>query len=159
MSYIIPTHRHTQNALAEILVLTALPLVSLIIEHKINDVEIQAGLVGKWFVFWTVGIRLLIGGVVQILAALRQGNTILLRSNAGSDTRKIVGIVKMALAVLGFLCIINDKWSLLAAVTAGFYIGLAGFQHDFKKPVTKEGWLYMAYDGLVFLMITLCLVF
>ncbi|PVD52239.1 hypothetical protein DC498_10980 [Terrimonas sp.] len=153
------SHRHTQIILADIFLLTALPVLSVIAEHQFHHTDVNTILVGRWFIFWTVGIRLLVAGFTQVITAHRQGNTILLRGDPNGDTRKIIGLVKILLAGLGFLCMINNEWSLLAAITVGLYIGLAGFQHDFKKPITWEDWIYMIYDLLVFLMITCCLVF
>lgn len=151
--------RQAATALINIMFLTVLPLLSAAAEYHFAKVNISAALVGKWFIFWTVGIRFLVAGFIQVIRQGRGGSAILLQGDQSGEFGKILGLVKMFLAGLAFLCMMKESWSLLAAITVGIYVGLAGFQHDFKKPGTAEGWISMIYDMIVFVVITTCLVF
>ena len=147
------------DILLNILFVFALPILSVIVQHHLTKVDITPALLGRWFILWVVGIRLLVVGFAKVIHSGRKGNAVLLNSDDGIGLSKITGLAKMALAGLGFLCVAYDQWSLLPTITVGIYLGLAGFQHDFKKPTTSEGWISMSYDMIVCTVITTCLVF
>lgn len=156
-SGVLTISRQVITASINIVFLTVLPLVSAAVEYHFTKTGMSAVLVGKWFIFWTVGIRFLVAGFTQVI---RQGRgALILQGDTTGGFGKVLGLVKMLLAGMAFLCVMKDSWSLLAAITVGVYVGLAGFQHDFKKPNTAEGWISMVYDMIVFTVITTCLVF
>jgi len=152
-------NRNILSLSMDFLLLAILPLLSAAAEHHFVHASISIILLGKWFMFWTIGIRLLIKGFVQVIRSRRNGNSSLLSKDETWEVAKILGLAKMALAGMGFLCVVNDQWSLLATITVGVYLGLTGFQHDFKRPSTTTGWMNMSYDVLVFSVIAVCLVF
>src|ERR1700712_4786474 len=54
--------------LITILLLTLIfPVTSILVEFWIKKIPIDPGLIGKWFIFWSVGIRLLTAGIKQAL--------------------------------------------------------------------------------------------
>lgn len=136
--------------------MVALPVLSVLVQHHLTKVAITPALLGKWFIVWVLGIRLMVVGFVQVV---HRGRSAVQHSDDGIDLGKITGLAKMVLAGLGFLCVAYHQWSLLPTITVGIYLGLAGFQHDFKKPTTTEGWISMIYDMVVFTVITTCMVF
>lgn len=138
---------------------TAIPLVSAVYESHLLKINMDAGIVGKWFIFWAVAVRFLVTGFLQVLRQGKGRSVVLTQSNSGQNMAKMEGLVKMFLAGLAFLCVVKGSGSLLAAIIAGIYIGLAAFQHDFKRPATIEGWIEMIFDMLVFIVISCCLVF
>ncbi|MFT3704302.1 MAG: hypothetical protein QM802_18180 [Agriterribacter sp.] len=148
--------QHQLEIILHILFVFGLPALSVLIQHHVTKETITASLLGKWFILWVLGVRLLVVGFVQVV---RRGRSAVQQSEDGLDLVKIAGLVKMGLSLLGFLCVTHPQWSLLPTITVGIYLGLAGFQHDFKKPSTTEGWISMIYDMVVFVVITGCLVF
>ena len=48
-----------------LLFMLVLPAASIIIQWQVSKAEIGWQLIGKWFVFWSVGIRLFIAGLRQ----------------------------------------------------------------------------------------------
>jgi hypothetical protein len=152
-------HRNILSLSMDFLLLAILPLLSVAGEQHFVNASISIILLGKWFLFWTIGVRLMVKGFAQVIRSVRNGNSSLLNRDETGDFTKMLGLAKMALAGMGFLCVVNDQWSLLATITVGVYLGLTGFQHDFKRPTTTRGWMSMSYDFLVFTVIAVCLVF
>ena len=50
-----------------VLLMLVFPLTSIAIVHVVFMVPISWGLIGKWFVFWVVGVRLFTAGIRQVL--------------------------------------------------------------------------------------------
>ncbi|MGA3188927.1 MAG: hypothetical protein ABSF22_17625 [Bryobacteraceae bacterium] len=74
-------------------------------------------LVGKWFVFWSVGVRLFVAGVRQ-------------------------GFTNLSMGILGLCSLVRFGWIVPTAVVGGLYYGLAGMGHLHRSEKnTKE---YMA---------------
>ncbi len=147
-------NRQTITVLANVLFITILPFTSLAAEHHFRNVSLSPALAGKWFIFWSVSARFLATGFMQVMRSGRGGSTILLQGGKAGHFGRSIGLVKILLAVLSFTCIMKSNFSLLAAVTAGIYIGLVGFQHDFKRPSTTMGWFNLVYDMILVAVIT-----
>ncbi len=159
MKYSLVNQRFSICILFDLFTLTALPFITAIAIHYATTTPINGLLLGRWFVFWTIGVRLMVAGLTEVMSSRRQGNIIFLQGSESGEYRKIIGYLKILLAALGFLCMIKAQSSLIAALTAGIYLGLTGFRHDFKKPCTAIEWLYLGYDIIVFFVIITCLVF
>jgi hypothetical protein len=90
-------------------------------------------LIGKWFVFWGVGIRLFLAGLRQ---AVRPGFTA--EKIFGLESAKPLVIVQelgfanLSLGLLGLLTIFEAAWVTPAAIAGGLFYGLAGFRHLFR---------------------------
>ena len=153
------TNRQSLSRFVNFSLLTVLPLLSVACEHHIAQAAVTGTLIGKWLLFWSVGIRLLGAGIIQITTCL-PGNVGFLSNREDSNTvRKATGIANLVLAGMSFLCVANDGWSLLAAITVGIYVGLAGMQYDFKTPANRNAWINLVYDVVVFVVVATCLVF
>jgi hypothetical protein len=153
------TNRQSLSRILNISLLTVLPMLSVACEHHIAKTAVTGTLIGKWLLFWAVGIRLIAAGTIQITTSM-PANVGLLSNREDSNTvRKATGIANIVLAGMSFLCVANDGWSQLAAITVGVYVGLAGMQHDFKTPADTNAWINMVYDFVVFAVVAICLVF
>jgi hypothetical protein len=108
-----------------------LPVASIALEAFVHGHAVfDAAMIGKWFVFWAVGVRLLIAGLRQILQPRYTAETIL--GVMDPDARVIVrelGFANTAIGVAAIASIFFPTWtSPLAAIGAVFY-GLAGISH------------------------------
>jgi hypothetical protein len=91
-------------------------------------------LIGKWFVFWGVGVRIFLAGLRQSIQPRYTAEKILGIKN---DEQLIVvqelGFSNLSLGVLGILTILDRSWLLPAAIVGALFYGLAGVRHIFSK--------------------------
>lgn len=124
-----------------ILLMAALPIASIVIERLVDNADLVI-LVGKWFVFWACGIRLLLAGVRQILNPAFTAKTIFDITTPGAE--KIVtelGFANTAMGLISVASILRPDWVLPAAIVTGLYYGLAGGLHIFSANRNRtENW-------------------
>ena len=108
----------------------AFPLLSVGIEATAGRAALSAALVGKWFVFWSVGIRLVLAGVRQIAQPEYTAHVILgFKSNESLLLVRELGFANFALGVVGILSLLFPAWRLPAALAGALFYGLAGVNH------------------------------
>ncbi|HTY57195.1 MAG TPA: DUF6790 family protein [Bacteroidota bacterium] len=107
------------------------PALSILVEMAVFRSD--AGfvfLMGKWFVFWGVGIRLFSAGLRQSLQPRFTAEQIFGISDP--EPRAIVrelGFANLSIGVLGIISLLNGMWILPSAIAGGVFYGLAGAQH------------------------------
>ncbi len=87
-------------------------------------------LIGKWFVFWVVGVRLFTAGIKQILQPEFTAKTIFEIEDPGAT--KVVselGIANFAMGLLGLASLYFSSWTMPAAVAGVIFYGFAGIRH------------------------------
>jgi hypothetical protein len=114
-----------------VLLLAILPAVSVIIEAVMAPHGMSIlGLVGKWYVFWACGIRLLLAGARQVSQPRFTAAEIFdLDAVKAFPIVREIGFANLAMATLGVCTIFRPAWLLPAAVVGGLYYGLAGLGH------------------------------
>jgi hypothetical protein len=111
-------------------------------------------LVGKWFVFWAVGIRLFIAGVRQVLQPRFTAEAIFgIRDPASFAIVREVGFANLSFGLLGICSIVRFGWIVPAALAGGLYYGLAGVGHIFRKDRNAEERVAMVSDGFIFFVL------
>ncbi len=161
----IPVRRSSKNGnfvylVMNILLLFILPLLSIASECIIEKESMDWTLIGKWFIFWAIGIRLFTAGIKQSSSPEFTAVKIFkMKSSESFVVIRELGFANIALGVMGILSVINGNWRILAAITGGLFFGLAGIQHLFKKPDSSNELIAMVYDLVVLLMIVLYLIF
>lgn len=91
-------------------------------------------LIGKWFVFWGIGIRLLTAGVRQIAQPAFTAKTIFKFDDPGAEKLVTeIGFGNVAMGSIGTLSLLFPGWVLPAAIAGGLYLGLAGLKHVFNR--------------------------
>jgi hypothetical protein len=112
----------------------ALPILSVAVESTSASASVDPALVGKWFVFWSVGWRLLLAGVRQIAQPEYTARTILgLQSAESSIVVRELGFGNVALGVVGILSLWLPSWQLAVALAGGVFYTLAGINHALQK--------------------------
>jgi hypothetical protein len=138
------------------------PVASILIETLTGHHGVLAASVGKWFVFWAVGIRLLLAGLRQIVQPRYTAETIL--GIKGTDATLVVrelGFANTAIGSIGVGSIIFPEWVLPAALAGTIFYGLAGINHVTHKErntlqnVAMTSDLLMAIVLLVFCSVTM----
>ena len=134
-----------------LLFMLILPVLSISVEHFNHHKWINNDLIGKWFVFWVIGVRLFIAGLRQVTKPAFTAQEIFhLKSEESFVVVRELGLANICMGSIGILSILNPDWCPLAAVGGGLYFGLAGFLHVIKKPVSTNETIAMVSDLLFF---------
>jgi uncharacterized protein DUF6790 len=87
-------------------------------------------LVSRWFVFWAVGVRLLLAGLRQIVQPRYTAEKIL--GITGQDSLLLVrelGFANVAMGSAGVLSLWYPQWVLPMSIIGSIFYGLAGINH------------------------------
>ncbi len=139
--------------LMSISLLCVLPLLSIAWEVIFEHESFCGMLIGKWFVFWTTGIRLFTAGISQSSNPAFTGRIFKMKTQESHIVIRELGFANISLGVMGILSVINDHWRILAAITGCLFFGLAGIQHLFKKPDSTNEKIAMTGDLFVFIIL------
>jgi hypothetical protein len=143
-----------------LLFMLILPVASILIQWQVSKAEIGWPLIGKWFVFWSVGIRLFIAGLRQATKPAFTAKEIF--HMTGDESYVVIrelGFANLCFGTLGILSLFKPEWRPAAAIAGGLYFGLAGVQHLFKKPDSRNELIAMVSDIYIFLILALYLSF
>jgi hypothetical protein len=147
-----------------LLLMVVLPIGSIGIEHFFlhHSVPLML-LVGKWFVFWSAGVRLFAAGLRQFFQP--RFTTEQIFGIKGDDALPFVrelGIANFATGIVGIASLLKPSFVLPVAIIAGIFFGIAGIRHatqgspsankNAKKKRTRNETLAMASDLLVLLV-------
>jgi hypothetical protein len=89
---------------------------------------------GMWWVFWGVGTRLLVAGVVQVSGRGRTAEILGAQQPSVQETQlaRELGTANIAMGVAGLLALIPG-WALPAGLAGGVFLLIAGALHVRKK--------------------------
>ena len=131
-----------------------LPIASILTEVIANKNHAALiTLMGKWFVFWAIGIRLFTAGVRQIVKPGLTSKGIF--GIEGKEVWAIVrelGFANTAMGLAGIISLWKPEWRLAVAFIGGLFLLLDGAQHIQSKQRNFEENVAMYSDlfiGLV----------
>jgi len=123
------------------------PLLSIAIDVSAGHAPLGIALIGKWYVFWAVGLRLLLAGVRQILQPRYTAETILgIKGNDALLLVRELGFGNLAIGVVGTASLFLSGWVLPAALVGGIFYGLAGINHAMQAHRNTKENVAMASD-------------
>jgi hypothetical protein len=112
------------------LTMLILPLASIVAEHALHPAIPITILVGRWFVFWSVGVRLTFAGLRQFFQPAYTARKIF---HASSDDVlpliRELGVANVSTGLVGLLSLAAPSFVLPVAISAGFFYGVAGVRH------------------------------
>ena len=112
------------------------------------------GLVGKWFVFWAVGVRLAIAALRQIVKPELTTRDILgISDPAAGKVARELGFANLSIGLIALLSLIWPDWVLPAAIAGGLFFGLAGAEHVRHTNRSPRENLAMVSDLAIFLVL------
>ena len=112
-------------------------------------------LIGKWFVFWAVGIRLLLAGARQLFRPALTAALLKITDPRANKLVRELAFGNIAIGTTGAATLMLPNWSLSAAMCGGLFYGFAGLQHlATRDRSTDETWA-MVSDLFVFLVLGL----
>jgi hypothetical protein len=118
-----------------ILLMFVFPIVSILAEKFFFKSNLGINyLIGKWFVFWAVGVRLFLAGLRQSVQPQFTAEKILgIKASDQRITVQELGFANLSMGTLGIISILNGNWIVPSAIVGCLFIGLAGIRHIFKK--------------------------
>ena len=144
-----------------VLLLGVLPAGSVVAEQQIwhSTLPLMV-LVGKWFTFWAVGMRLFLAGLRQ---SLQPGFTAREIFNIqGEDALPIVrelGLANISIGALGLVSLLLPAVTWPAAMVGGLYYGLAGALHIARGYKNFYERFAMVTDLLIFALLAIYVVY
>lgn len=108
-----------------------LPVASILFELLLRHYGVlNALLIGQWFVFWAVGVRLLVAGLRQIVQPRYTAESILgLKDPNATLVVRELGFANTAIGSAGVGSISSPAWILPLAIIGAIFYGLAGINH------------------------------
>ncbi|HLA58880.1 MAG TPA: DUF6790 family protein [Puia sp.] len=140
-----------------VLLAIILPLLSVLWDCLYEHETFSWELIGKWFIFFAVGIRLFTAGISQASNPAFTGGIFKMKTTESFAIIRELGFANISLGVMGILSVLNNNWRVMAAVTGGLFLGLAGIYHLFKKPDSSNELIAMVYDLFALVIIILYL--
>jgi hypothetical protein len=127
-----------------------LPVTTVAIDFGIHRDASFLNLVGKWFTFWSVGVRLVIAGLRQIIQPRYTAREIL--GLQGDETLLVVrelGFANLAIGVIGICSLMLVQWTPAGALAGGVFYALAGANHALQAHRNAKEDVAMVSDLLV----------
>ncbi|WP_431283904.1 hypothetical protein ACQW02_03575 [Humitalea sp. 24SJ18S-53] len=113
--------------IAIILFMAVLPAASILGGYGQADL---VALIGTWFVFWAVGVRLMLAGAWQIVKPSFTAVKILgVTDPAALIIVQELGFANLSIGAIGALSLLAPAWTVPAAITGGLFYALAGLRH------------------------------
>lgn len=140
---------------AIILLMLVLPLLSVAAQAPmLPDAGALMGLIGKWFTFWAVGVRLFLAGLMQAFRPQFTAEDIFAIGDPSAlPIVREVGFGNLAIGILGLLSLFFPDFLLPAALAGGLYYGLAGIGHALRKERTAKEQVALVSDFGIFLVL------
>lgn len=136
-------------AIVVLLVIVA-PVVSVAAEALHAPAPLML-LVGKWFVFWAAGVRLLLAGLKQITQPGFTAHQIFrMKTDEALPVVRELGFANFAIGLLGVASLWATSFVLPVAIAGTVFYGAAGVQHVMQKDKSGNETVAMATDLVAF---------
>ena len=126
---------------ATVLLMLVLPLLSVSAQTSmLPDAAALMGLVGKWFTFWGVGVRLFLAGLHQVFRPNFTAEDVFgIGDPAAHGLVREIGFGNLAIGTLGILSLFVPDFLLPAAIVGGLFFGLAGTRAPRAQGSDRQG--------------------
>jgi hypothetical protein len=107
-----------------------LPIGSVVADIVLQGTPLSLALVGKWFVFWSVGVRLLSAGIKQVLQPDYTARVVF--GFKGGEALLVIrelGFANVAIGSVGVATLFFPAWMPAAALVGAVFFGLTGVNH------------------------------
>jgi hypothetical protein len=141
--------------IAIILLMLVLPAISVAAEAFLHPGAAPLmDLIGKWFVFWAVGVRLFAAGISQNLRPQFTAEGILGVKEPGAQAIvRELGFANLSLGTIGLLSLPYPGFLLPAAGGGGLFYGLAGLGHIVRQNRNLKEQTALISDLAIFLLL------
>ncbi len=133
-----------------IALLLVLPAASIGIEAARSPLPVACmHLLGKWYVFWAVGVRLFVAGVRQVFQPSFTAREIFeIQEPKAFTVVREIGFANLSFGVLGLISLWRNQFLVSAAIAGGLYYGLAGLGHVTHTRKNANEYIAMLSDLL-----------
>jgi uncharacterized protein YjeT (DUF2065 family) len=112
----------------------------------------------KWFVFWAVGVRLLVAGLRQIIQPRAAAHVVLgFKEQESRVLVRELGFGSMAIGCIAAGSLPWPAWLMPAAIAGSVFYTLAGVNHFLRKARTGNENVAMVSDVVVAVVLIVCL--
>jgi hypothetical protein len=141
------------------LTMFVLPIASIVIEHALNPADSLVLLAGRWFVFWSVGVRLGLAGLRQFFQPGFTAKEIFHIS--GDEALPLVrelGAANVATAAVGLLSLAFPGFTVPVAISACIFFCVAGIRHMAERDRSRNENIAMVSDIFLSLILAIYLI-
>jgi hypothetical protein len=137
-----------------VLLMLVFPAGSIYAEHAYWHSAVPPMLlVGKWFVFWSAGVRLTLAGLRQFFQPRFTSEQIFgIKSDDALPIVRELGVANFAAGVVGLASLAKPSFVLPVAIAAAIFYGLAGVRHIAQTHRNANENIAMISDLLVSLV-------
>jgi len=138
-----------------IAIIVVLPLLSIVVEEIVRgNPPLSYDMIGKWFIFYSAGIRLFTAGIRQIFNPSFTAKDIFhLEDVSGFPIVRELGFANVSFGVIGILSLVFPGWRIVSGVGSGLFYGMAALNHYLKKPAGANEVFAMVTNVFVFLLL------
>ncbi len=132
--------------------MVVLPIVSIVIELIASGGDADVWFtIGKWFLFWGVGMRLFVAGISQLFKPQFTANNILggTTSPAALQVVQELGFANLGMGAVALIAPWVSDWAIPASIPAIVFLGLAGLRHIAKPGKNGKEFLATITDLFV----------
>ena len=130
------------------------PVASVALEIIAGGQSLSAALVAKWFVIWSVGARLFLAGLKQIIQPRYTAEVILsLKHEESHVLVRELGFANLAAGIVGLASWFFPAWAPAVALFGGVFYCLAGINHLLQPHGNKLENIAMVSDLFVGLIL------
>jgi hypothetical protein len=116
--------------LTVVLLMLVFPVVCIVIDAAGSHHALTPYLIGRWFVIWMVGVRLLLAGIRQIAQPKFTARVIFrLQHDESEAIVRELGFANFSLGLIGLASWLWDSWMPAAALGGMVFYALAGVNH------------------------------
>ncbi len=144
---------------AAIGLMVVLPAISVIVELLMVQGSDLLMLIGKWFTFWGIGVRLFTAGLSQALRPSFTATEIFHATEP--EAEKLVaeiGFANLGIGLIALISLILPGWLTPAAIAGGVFLGLDGIKHITNTGRSGNENLALATDLVVTAAVVLYLI-
>lgn len=144
-----------------LLLMLVLPSLSVGIDYSIGALHLSLiSLIGKWFIFWSIGVRLFSAGIRQASKPAFTAETIFHITNKESFIIvRELGFANICLGAVGIISLFFPNWRMASAFSGGLFMGIAGINHIIKKPEGVNESIAMISDIFIAIMMIVFIIF
>jgi hypothetical protein len=141
-----------------LLTTVALPIASVAIELLARPEFGLIAAMGKWFVFWGVGTRLLLAGTSQVVRPSFTALSIFrIQDPAAEKIVAELGFANVSMGLAGVLSLLSPAWIAPAGLAGAIFLGLAGIKHAVNSERSMKENVAMTTDLFVACVVAICL--
>jgi len=135
-----------------------LPFTAMSIESFGSKDKLSVAVLAKWFLFFAVGIRFLLGGIRQVVRAkMKTGEIFYIERKSCCPIVKELGFANLSFGAVAVVSLYVPSWRIVSAFSSSFYYGAAVLNGFFGKPASANEIFIRVSNGCIFVILLILL--